>query len=643
MSIADTVRLHSEVDTPRPLRATHGRIKLTGWCLDEDQAAPPAVRLSVGGAVLAAQPSSTERADVRARFPKHPAAARCGFVIEGTVPAGVHLAQAEARTAGGVWQIFKRFTVAAEAVPFTTTLETPAATGTVRSRVLVTGWAVHPNQPIKALTLRYGHQEIPADPGRPRPDLAQLFPGAPQAASAGFTGRTILSAGRGLLRIKARLADGSVALARTGLEVNIATDENYGPEFDWSAPRIPLPTPAARPAEPLPRAARPLNTLFILHGSFAANSALHVAALANELAAAGHDCAVAVPHDPETLAHYVQPRFRGLTFAAAGQSTGFANGRGPDIIHAWTTRENVRRLTETLRARHHSRVIVHLEDNEPQLLALTLGRSMAELEQLPAAQLDALVPPDLSHPLRSREFLTRADGVTVILDRLREFVPADKPTTTLWPAADARYFFPREKPQEFRRILDTAPGTTTLFYHGNAHTANAAEMRELYLAVARLNEAGESVTLIRTGRDQVDFLGNEAARVRPHVLELGQILHHHHLPPLMALADIFVQPGGPDAFNDYRFPSKLPEFFALGRPVILPRTNLGTALHHGVDAYVLERADAAGIAGAVTALRRDRALAERLGAGAAAFATKRFSWRRSAAALAAFYQSLLPA
>ena len=61
----------------------------------------------------------------------------------------------------------------------------------------------------------------------------------------------------------------------------------------------------------------------------------------------------------------------------------------------------------------------------------------------------------------------------------------------------------------------------------------------------------------------------------------------------MALADFFVQPGVPDAFNDYRFPSKLPEFFAIGPSGTPPlRANLGLTLRHGIDAYVLDRADA---------------------------------------------------
>ena len=178
-----------------------------------------------------------------------------------------------------------------------------------------------------------------------------------------------------------------------------------------------------------------------------------------------------------------------------------------------------------------------------------------------------------------------------------------------------------------------------IFYHGNVHPSNAAEVRELYAAVLQLNRAGHSVTLLRAGLDTVDFLGPLAADVAPHVLALGQIRHHHQ-PPLMALADIFVQPGEPDPFNDYRLPSKLPEFFSIGRPVILPRTNVGALARHGVDAYVLERADAAGIAAAVIELRGDRALRERLSQGALAFAAAHFDWRRSAEALAKFYATL---
>lgn len=640
MSGTVAYRLHGEVESPRPLRARDGVVSISGWCLVAGMAEPPAVRLATAAGILPLT-RRAKRPDLPARLPRERAAARCGFTIEGRLPEGVHLARFEARLPDGHWECLKTLSLVVEARPFAAGIESPAPTGKVSKRVHVEGWALHPRQPVQELSLRYGHQEIPCVLNRRRSDVPAAYPDAPHAARSGFKSRVILSAGRGPLRLRAKLADGSVALARSLLQIDVATDEHHDARIDFGATRIPLPgSGSIRANRPTAQTARPLNVLFLLPGSFASNNALHVAALANELSLAGHACAVAVPHDLQTLAHHTSPLFRGLLHREAEAGVIFPDGRGPQIIHVWTTRENVRTLAEKLRTRHGARVVVHLEDNEQEILALSLGRPAAELEKMSAAELAHLVPADLTHPHHGREFLARADAVTVIIDQLRELAPAGRSCHTVWPAADARYFHARPRPDDFRRPLDATPDETVLFYHGNVHAANAAEVRELYAAVLQLNRTGPPVTLIRTGLDQVDFLGPLAGEVAPHVLALGQILHHHHLPPLMALADIFVQPGRPDAFNDYRFPSKLPEFFSIGRPVVLPRTNLGTQVRHGTDAYVLDRADAAGITTAVNELRRDRALHDRLSSGALAFAEKHFSWRRSAEALDGFYQAV---
>jgi glycosyltransferase involved in cell wall biosynthesis len=639
---AVTHRLRGEVETSRPLRARTGTVSVTGWSLIAGLTEPPPVRLATTAGNLALT-KRTKRPDLAAQLPGEPAAARCGFTIEGRLPAGVHLAHFEAQLPDGPWERFKTLTLVVEAPPFVAGIESPSPTGKVSKRVHVEGWALHPRLPVQELSLRYGHQEISCELNRPRSDVPAAYPDSPHAARSGFKSKVILSAGRGPLRFRAKLADGSVALARSLLQIDVATDENHGARIDFGAIRVSLPGPksAERYDPPSPRTDRPLNILFLLPGSFASNSALHVAALADELSSSGHACAVAVAHDLATLAHHTTPRFRGLLHQDAEKGVVFADGRGPQIIHAWTTRENVRVLAEKLRTRHGARIVVHLEDNEQEVLAHSLGRSAAELEKMSDPDLARLVPADLTHPRRGPEFLAQADAITVIIDKLQELAPAGRPCHTIWPAADARYFHPLPRPDAFRRQLDVAPGETVLFYHGNVHAANAAEVRELYAAVLQLNRSGTPVTLIRTGLNQVDFLGTLAAEVTPHVLSLGQILHHHHLPTLMALADIFVQPGLPGAFNDYRFPSKLPEFFSIGRPVVLPRANLGATARHGVDAYVLDRADATGIAAAVTELRSDRALADRLSAGALAYAEKHFSWRRSAEALAEFYRTVV--
>ena len=640
MSPAVAGRLHGEIESHRPIRAHAGKISITGWCLNADSPEAPPVRLRTEAGILPLT-ARLARTDVPLFFPQCPAASHCGYVIEGTLPTGVYLAHFEAQFPDGSWQNFQTLSLVVDPAPFTAVLDEPIPTGILRDRVHVGGWALQPGETLTSLVLRYGHRELPCHFGLPRLDVPALFPGETKASSAGFESVDPLVAGHGPVRVRGQLASGRIVVAPTTVTFSIATDENHGPELDLTARRATLPDGKPVSAEPPARSSRPLNILFVIPGNLISNSALQVAALANELAVAGHDCVITAQRDPGTLAYHDAPRFRAKPFAdAVADGAEFINRRGPDLIHAWTTRECVRLTSLELQRRYGGRLIVQLEDNEQEILAQTLQRPWAELAALPAPELAALITPDFSHPILSREFLAAADGITTIIDSLHRFVPEGKPRVTLWPAADPRYFFPRPTAEEFHRALQLDPATTILFYHGNTHASNAAEMRALYRAVLLLNQTGHATCLIRAGTDSVDFLGADSAEIKPHVIELGPIHTHRHLPPLMALADIFVQPGRADAFNDYRFPSKLPEFFALGRPVVLPRTNLGTSLRHGIDAYVLDEADADGIAHAVRELRRDRAMYERLAHGATAFAAQHFSWRRSAEALAKFYADL---
>ena len=98
------------------------------------------------------------------------------------------------------------------------------------------------------------------------------------------------------------------------------------------------------------------------------------------------------------------------------------------------------------------------------------------------------------------------------------------------------------------------------------------------------------------------------------MLELGSV-GWREIPGYLALADAFVQPGAADDFNRYRLPSKLPEFLAMGRPVVLPDCNIGHDLVDGRSALLLSEGDGLEIAARVEQLLDDPELPRSAGRG----------------------------
>ncbi|MEP7340310.1 MAG: glycosyltransferase [Acidobacteriota bacterium] len=368
------------------------------------------------------------------------------------------------------------------------------------------------------------------------------------------------------------------------------------------------------------------NVLFAIDRDFLSNSALHVHALANEMCRLGFECVVAVPENKASVAALGQILYRPMEFGEApGLRKMFSDGLGPQIVHSWTPREIVRKFCDGLRASFKFKQFVHLEDNEEHLV-----------EKLRGAIAGDDFPDALSHPVRYREFLRQAAGVTVIIEKLNDFVPAGVPTMTLWPGVDLTEFYPRPVNRELAGKLDLPANGTTIVYPGNVHQANAREVRSLYLAVAMLNREGEPTCLVRTGRNFCEFLGDEGKWIAPYLRELG-FVERRQMPEILALADIFVQPGRADHFNEYRFPSKLPEFLAMGKPVILPASNIGRLMIKGQHAWVVEQADSVQIAESVKRIRQDRELQAKLSAGATEFVQTHLSWPRQAARMREFY------
>jgi glycosyltransferase involved in cell wall biosynthesis len=380
------------------------------------------------------------------------------------------------------------------------------------------------------------------------------------------------------------------------------------------------------------------NILLVSYCDFPGNGSIHVHHFANSLVKLGIDCVVVVPFDKKTISTVGSNLYKVTQFDEIGGLIKlFDNQQGPDVVHAWTPREHVRKYCAQVETSFRFKQFIHLEDNEETILERFLDQPMAVLlQESPASDSTSY----LSHPKKYQEFLSSADGITVIMDRLQEFVPEQIPSIILWPGVDTQQFFSRPANVELAKSLGIPDSGTVLCYPGAVHLANIDEVRSLYRVVGKRNLEGKPTVLIRTGVNVCDVLTVDESWINQYIIELG-LVERAKIPDILSLADVLIQPGSSDDFNDYRLPSKIPEFLAMGKPVIVPETNIGRFLTHLKNAIVLPTVDEAYLSDAIDRVLQDRALAQKLSEGAVEFARSRLDWDVNTQQLKAFYQSLL--
>jgi glycosyltransferase involved in cell wall biosynthesis len=354
-----------------------------------------------------------------------------------------------------------------------------------------------------------------------------------------------------------------------------------------------------------------INVLFVLPDSIDSSYGYGVLNVVKGLASQKVKFAVAVPKVDGGIAPSAALSVK--SFAEIKRDgPGFPGSGKPDIIHAWTAQELVREFCAEVQEKYSAKLVVHIQDNEEYLAEKILGKPWKKLQAMPEPSAEKIY----FHPHHGTAWLSKVGGFTYAIDTLKRFNLASAPTTLLQPALDEGLFYPRPRNAALRDKLGIPQEHTVIVYPGVVRAANQEEIRQLYQAVDSLNRQGIPTTLVRTGRNRDPRV--VAAWPSDHVKDMGWVARKE-LPEIMAVADIFAQPGVPGPYNDQRFPAKLLEFFSLGRPVILPRTNLGLKAVHRQDAYILDKADADGIAVAVAQIKADQKLCDSLTKGAVDF------------------------
>ena len=383
-----------------------------------------------------------------------------------------------------------------------------------------------------------------------------------------------------------------------------------------------------------------MNILFIGHCNFRGNSAMQVFSIASHLQRLGYSCCIAVPDSPETVHETGIPTFEVMSYdQARARGVRFPDGRGPDIIHAWTPRGHVREVTLALVERYGCAYAVHMEDNEEQIVRDELSTlTYDDLRALPADLVDTLIGPYRSHPQRFRTFMGAAQGYSCLIDRLLEFNAPDVPSVVFWAGFDAA-FAAIDDARSHRARFGLHQDDIVILYSGNVHVSIAVDIRKLYIAVGLMRRRGYPVKLLRAGWTFADIGLDERHGLDEYVVDLG-FVPHADVPVLVGASDILLQPGRSDPFNDYRFPSKLPEYLVSGRPVILPDSNIGKVLvdrHHVLKLYDGSIAE---MSRHIETLVASPQLGSTLGENARKFALENLTWSGAARKLDGLYRAI---
>jgi GT2 family glycosyltransferase/glycosyltransferase involved in cell wall biosynthesis len=380
-----------------------------------------------------------------------------------------------------------------------------------------------------------------------------------------------------------------------------------------------------------------MNVLFVLYGGLDTNSAIPMALHARELARKGHRCAVAVPAGPTDsakglrVAHYAE--------ALRDPAALFDDGRAADIVHAWTPREGLRRFVTAYLARNPAPLVIYLEDNEAWIARAGLGLVGMREETILQHTEEVIAqwtPEGMPHVLHHEAFVGMADAAVVIQDKLRTEVPPWVPASTVMPGVDLAAFAPRPVDSTLRARYGVAPGERVIVYPGGLNDFTRPGIEALCRAVGIVNARGTACRLLRSGPVGLDFLDRLPPEAANAVRDLGE-LPRAELPALLSIADVLVQPGKPDPFEDLRLPGKLPELLASGRPVLLPDSNIAPLLRDGVEAIVHRTGSPEEMAGKCLALFADASKGEAIGAGGRRFAETHFDPATQAGRLEGVY------
>lgn len=387
---------------------------------------------------------------------------------------------------------------------------------------------------------------------------------------------------------------------------------------------------------------------------------------AQEICRQGHQAQILIAGKAETvrsmeelpLAEIIELQFRGpfLAHAVRQKVVNFK----PDILHVWTPRQVPALAGLQLQHATGAKLILDHEDDEDyharyqrQAWRHNWQKGMRRwlLPVIFAKNgLHSWVNPlrtdggafrgsydHLTYPLIMR----RAKAHTAISPNLVTWVEkrcADAPVYLLYPGANLEMFSPKTDGEAVRAKLGLKD-RQVLVYTGTMSMEIFIWFMDMLGQVVRQIP---NVALVLVGEDRFRDAAERLAEARglsENYFLIGQS-PYADIPHYLAAGDILLQ-HALDQANALRLPAKLPEYLAMGKPIITFAEGIGESLEDATHVRKLYSRDPFEAASHVLEILADSAMQKKLGAGARELACERFDWRKNGIRLAQIYHQTL--
>jgi glycosyltransferase involved in cell wall biosynthesis len=386
-----------------------------------------------------------------------------------------------------------------------------------------------------------------------------------------------------------------------------------------------------------------LNILFVLYGDLNSNTAIPITLFAKHLHVQGHQCAIAVPQRPDpakAILNSFLPAF-GFDQILEKNCAIFAQGERAHIVHACTPRMVVYEFICEYMNIIPTPIAIYLEDSEDWISHAALEATESSILSFANQEINERLPKHLSHPFDSLYFIGLCDLAILIQKKLAVTAPPFIPQKIVPWGYDLEEFQNRlEGIDRVREKYDIPTTAKVIVYPGGINLQTASSIKDLCEAVIQINQQGMHCILVRTGPGPLTEIYPNDDYPKNIIRDLG-VISRSDIPSLLNIADVFVQPGRINRFEDLRLPSKIPEFLAMGKPLLLPNCHIADMFEDGIDAMILKTGEPQEIAAKCLEIFSDEELSARLGKKARLIALEHFDINKQTNLLVEAYQETI--